>query len=56
MKNFKKIACFAYMSLSILASITVVVSLFTECIPITQVGLIIQAVGFAFVSGLLFET
>ena len=56
MKNIYKFLMIAYMALSAVAAIILAVSLFFECGPIPQLSLLIQVVGFAFVSGLYFDT
>lgn len=55
MRKFRLFACIAYMVLSIICAITLAVTLFLECEPIPQLTLLIQGVGFAFVSGLYFD-
>ena len=53
-KTFKQMM-FAHMALSVAATVTLGISLFSECSAVTQLSLLIQAVGFAFVSGAYFD-
>lgn len=52
MKKNKIIFAIAYMALSLVASITLAVSLFFECSEATQITLLIQGVGYAFCSAI----
>ena len=55
MRNFKKFAWIAYMVLSLISAVTVGFSLFFDGMNVfTQLSLLIQGVGFAFVSGAYF--
>ena len=55
MRKLKLFLCIAYMVLSIVCTITLAVTLFLECYYIPQLTLLIQGVGFAFVSGVYFD-
>lgn len=44
----------AYLALSVVALIAAGVSLFVEASPLTQISLLVQAVGYGFVSGMYF--
>ena len=44
----------AYLALSVAALIAAGVSLFVETSPLTQISLLVQAIGYGFVSGMYF--
>ena len=52
--NYIKFAKWTYFVLAILDALGVGISFFVECNHITQISLLIQAVGFGFVSGVYF--
>ena len=49
-----KFVKWAYLVLAIITMIALGVSFFVECEPLTQVLLLIQSVGYGFISGMLF--
>lgn len=55
MKGLRKIMMIAYLVLSVICTIALAITLFVECNPYSQLTLLLQAVVFAFVSGMLWN-